>query len=217
MLAQPGTQIGTLDDTSLIKLDFDIPETQLSKMKKNTPLVAKTAAYPDREFDGKINEVDSRVNTTTRTVRVRALLPNVSGALRPGMLLTVEVRSGAQQGLSVPENSVAESADMVSVYKVAQSEGGAARAVQTTVTVGRRQDGQIEILNGLKPGDRIISSGVVQIRDGQPVRIANAEGAARGPGAGQGGAAGQRPGAGQGAGRNGGQGRPPGGGQRNGG
>ncbi len=60
MLATPGMQIATLDDTSVIKLDFDVAEAQLAKMKKNVPLVAKAAAFPDVEFTGHVNEVDSR-------------------------------------------------------------------------------------------------------------------------------------------------------------
>jgi membrane fusion protein, multidrug efflux system len=182
MLATPGTQIGTLDDTSVIKLDFDVSESELTKMKKGVPLIAKTSAYPDREFSGQIDEVDSRVNPTTRTVRVRALLPNPTGVLRPGMLMTVDVHAGQSTSLSAPEIAVSEQGDLVSVYRVASNGGGPPRAEQVNITAGRRQDGQVEVLSGLRAGDTIITSGVVQLRTGQVVRINNAGGATGGGG-----------------------------------
>jgi membrane fusion protein (multidrug efflux system) len=198
MLVSPGTAIATLDDTSVIKLDFDIAESQMPKMKKGVPLIAHTAAFPNREFLGKIDQVDSRVNTTTRTVRVRALLPNPTGVLKPGMLMTVEVRSGESESLAVPEVSLSEVGDQVSVYRVSRGQG-APRLEQVNIGVGRRQDGMVEVLSGLAANDPIVTSGVVQARAGQPVRISEggqAAGGARnggqgaGQGAGQGGAEG---------------------------
>ena len=64
-------------------------ETQIARVTQGVELVARTAAYPDRTFTGTIANVDSRVDPTTRTVRVRAMLPNSDGTLRPGMLMTV--------------------------------------------------------------------------------------------------------------------------------
>ena len=170
MLATPGAAIATLDDTSMIKLDFDVPEAQLSKMKKNAPLAAKTAAFPDVEFEGRVNEIDSRINPSTRTVRVRALLPNASGRLKPGMLMTVEVRSNPVSALAVPEISLLEEASETFVYTVAKK-GPAATVERVKITPGRRRNGMIEVLGGLKPGDIIVVNGVSRIRPGQAVRI----------------------------------------------
>ena len=138
MLVSPGTAIATLDDTSVIKLDFDVAESQLPKMTRGVPLVAHTAAFPNRAFNGQIDQVDSRVNTTTRTVRVRALLPNPTGVLKPGMLMTVEVRSGESESLAVPEVSLSEVGDQVSVYRVNTAQGSP-RLEQVNIGVGRRQ------------------------------------------------------------------------------
>jgi membrane fusion protein (multidrug efflux system) len=179
MLATPGAAIATLDDTSVIKLDFDVPEAQLSKMKKNAPLAAKTAAFPDAEFEGRVDEVDSRINPSTRTVRVRALLPNQSGRLKPGMLMTVEVRSNPVSALAVPEIALLEEANETFVYTLAKK-GPIATAERVKITPGRRRNGMIEVLGGLKPGDTIVVNGVSRIRPGQAVRINDPKRAADG-------------------------------------
>ncbi len=153
MLATPGMQIATLDDTSVIKLDFDVAEAQLAKMKKNVPLVAKAAAFPDVEFTGHVNEVDSRVNPATRTVRVRALLPNPSGRLKPGMLMTVEIRSNAVSSLAAPDVALLDEGDAVYVYKVTLK-GKIASVEKVKIAAGRRMNGRVEILGGLSAGIR---------------------------------------------------------------
>lgn len=170
LLATPGTAIATLDDTSVIKLDFDVPEANLARMRKGVPLVAKTTAFPGVDFDGKINEVDSRINPTTRTVRVRALLPNPSGRLKPGMLMTVEVRVGAATGLAAPEIALLDEGDAVFVYRVAR-DGQMASVEKAKIVAGRRLAGRVEVLDGLSAGDTIIVNGISRVRPGQPVRV----------------------------------------------
>jgi membrane fusion protein (multidrug efflux system) len=121
---RPGDQIGTLDDVSEIKLDFDVPETQLARVAAGVEIVARTAAYADRTFSGRIANVDSRIDPATRTVRVRAMLPNSDEVLRPGMLMTVEVRSNPRQALAIPEIAILDQADGAYVFRIATGEGG---------------------------------------------------------------------------------------------
>ncbi|GAM99176.1 probable Co/Zn/Cd efflux system membrane fusion protein [alpha proteobacterium U9-1i] len=167
---RPGDQIGTLDDLSQIKLDFDVPETRLAQLAPGVAISALTAAYPDRTFDGTISQVDSRVDPTTRTVRVRALLPNPGETIRPGMLMTVQVRSNPRQALAVPEIAVLDQIDGAYVYRVRTAEGGPS-AEQVRVQVGQRSGGMAEILAGVAEGDQIITQGVQSVRPGQPVRF----------------------------------------------
>jgi membrane fusion protein (multidrug efflux system) len=185
MLATPGMQIATLDDTSVIKLDFDVAEAQLAKMKKNVPLVAKAAAFPDVEFVGHVNEVDSRVNPSTRTVRVRALLPNPTGRLKPGMLMTVEIRSNAVSALAAPEAGLLDEGSAVYVYKIVPK-GQGSSVEKVKISAGRRMNGKVEILSGVAAGDSIIVNGISRVRPGQAVKVsaprvegANAAGGAR--------------------------------------
>ena len=171
---QPGTQIGTLDDTSQIKLDFDVPETRLAQLATGVAITAKTAAYATRSFEGRISQVDSRIDPSTRTVRVRALLPNRDGALRPGMLMTVLVQSNPRQALAVPEIAILDQADGAYVYAVRAGQNGSQRAEQTRVQTGQRSGGMAEILAGLDEGVLVVTEGLQSIRPGQPVRIQSA-------------------------------------------
>jgi len=167
---RPGDQIGTLDDISEIKLDFDVPETQISRVAGGVEIVARTAAYPDRTFTGVIADVDSRVDPATRTVRVRAMLPNTDEALRPGMLLTVEVRSNPRQAMAIPEMAILDQADGAYVYRVVAREGGQAVDL-VRITTGQRSGGMAEVLTGLAAGERVITEGVQSVRPGQPVQV----------------------------------------------
>jgi membrane fusion protein (multidrug efflux system) len=177
---RPGDQIGTLDDVSEIKLDFTVTETQIARVISGVELVARTSAYPDRTFTGTIANVDSRVDPGTRTVRVRAILPNQDGMLRPGMLMTVDVRSNPRQALAIPEIAILDQIDGAYVYRVVAREGGQAVDL-VRIQTGQRSGGMAEVLSGLETGDQVITEGVQSVRPGQPVQIgapqAPAEGA----------------------------------------
>lgn len=174
---RPGDQIGTLDDITEIKLDFDVPETQIARLTTGVEIIARTSAYPDRTFTGRIANVDSRINATTRTVRVRAMLPNADEHLRPGMLMTVEVRSNPREAPAIPEIALLDRADGTFVYRIATVDG-----VQQTdlarITTGARSGGMAEVLEGLSVGDQVVTEGLQSVRPGQPVQIAPSVGAA---------------------------------------
>jgi membrane fusion protein (multidrug efflux system) len=139
-------------------------------MRPGAAISAVTAANPGREFAGTINDVDSRVDPGSRTVKVRALIDNKSGDLKPGMLMTVSVQSNPRMALAVPEMSVLEKADGSSVFKVVQKDGKTV-AAPTSVTLGARAAGWVEIVSGLAAGDQIVVEGVQRARPGQPIRI----------------------------------------------
>lgn len=172
-LVQPGTPIVTLDDVRQIKLDFDVPEAHLAHIKRGITLHAETAAYPQRVFLGRVDQIDSRVDARTRAVRARAVLDNSDGALLPGMLLTVRLRTNAVQALAVPETAVLERADGALVYRLKQK-GDDWLAELVPVRTGRRAGGRVEILSGLAAGDLLITEGVNRAKPGQIVRISEA-------------------------------------------
>jgi len=167
---RPGDQIGTLDDVSQIKLDFNVPETQIARVRNGVEIVARTAAYPDRTFTGNIANVDSRVDPATRTVRVRAMLPNTDEHLRPGMLMTVDVRSNPREALAIPEIAILDRADGAYVYRVAAVDGGQ-QAELVRIQTGARSGGMAEVLEGLNVGDQVVTEGVQSVRPGQPVQV----------------------------------------------
>jgi membrane fusion protein (multidrug efflux system) len=171
---RPGDQIGTLDDISEIKLDFDVPETQIARIRQGVQIIAATGAYPERTFQGVISHVDSRVDPTTRTVRVRAMLPNGDEAIRPGMLMTVQVLANPREGLAIPEIAILDRADGAFVYRVVSRDGGQA-VEEAGIRTGQRSGGMAEVLEGLGVGDLVVTEGVQAVRPGQPVRVGGAQ------------------------------------------
>ena len=164
-LVTPGTPITTLDDVSLIKLDFTFPESALSQLAVGQRVNARSDAWPGETFAGTITSIDSRVNPVSRAVTVRAEVPNPDGRLRPGMLLEVGVERAARDTIAIPELALQQNGAASSVFRV---EGNEVKEVP--VTIGSRHFGEVEIVSGLKPGDRIVVEGTVKLRDGAKIK-----------------------------------------------
>ncbi|MBN2713743.1 MAG: efflux RND transporter periplasmic adaptor subunit [Planctomycetes bacterium] len=166
-LINPGDEISTLDDLSIIKLDFTVPETYLSELKNGQAIEAHSIAWPDKTFTGKVTSVDSRVNPTTRAVAVQAQIENPDLSLRAGMLLTVELISKPRDSISVPEKALVAYAEKEFVYILNADNTVSRRQVQ----LGMRETGWTEILDGLSAGETIVTEGVINLRDGATVTV----------------------------------------------
>ena len=166
-IVSPSTVITTLDDTSRIKLDFDVPEVFLSRLEPGLDVIAHSAAWPDAQFRGQVTSVDTRVDPVSRTITVRALLPNEQGRLRPGMFLTVSLLKEDVQALMVPEQAIVPERSRQFVYVVGADDVVELREVHT----GRRRPGEVEVLEGLSAGERVISEGTQKARPGEPVSV----------------------------------------------
>lgn len=173
-LVTPGTPIATLDDISVIKLDFSVPERYLAVLSKGQDVAAHSETWPDRDFAGSVASVDSRVDPVTRSVTVRAEIPNPERLLRPGMLLSVRLYRAPRSAIVVPEIAVVQVGTEAFVYRVTK-EGTAERA---TVQLGARRRGEVEIAAGLAAGDRIVTEGSNKLREGARVADAPAANAA---------------------------------------
>ena len=166
-IVSPTTVITTLDDISSIKLDFAVPEVFLARLERGLTITARSAAWPDLLFDGEVTSIDTRVDPVSRTVTVRALMPNDHGYLRPGMFLTVTLLKEDVEALMVPEQAIVPERSRQFVFVVGPDGIVARREVQT----GRRRPGEVEILGGIAAGDRVIVEGTQKARPGQPVEI----------------------------------------------
>lgn len=166
-LVTPETIITTLDDTHVIKLDFDVPATAMAQVAEGLDVVGRSAAWPDEVFRGQVASVDTRVDPVSRSVTVRALVANDDGRLRPGMFLTVEMTRDDVTALVVPEHAIVPEESRQSVLVVDEQGRVEKRSVQT----GRRRPGQVEILRGLEPGERVIVEGTQKARPGSTVEV----------------------------------------------
>jgi membrane fusion protein, multidrug efflux system len=172
-LVTPGTPIATLDDISLIKLDFQVPERFLAVLAKGQDVTARSGTYPDREFSGVVKSVDSRVDPVTRSVTARAEIPNPDRLLRPGMLMSVQVFLQPREAIVVPEIAVVQVGTESFFYRV-KPDGTVERAV---IELGSRQRGAVEVTSGIAVGERIVVEGTVKLREG--ARVVESGGGAR--------------------------------------
>lgn len=166
-LITPGTPITTLDDISVVKLDFALSEVYLGVVHPGLSLTAASAAFPGRSFDAAVRTIGSRVNPVTRAVPVRALIDNPEALLRPGMLMTVKLDTASRDALMVPETALLQRGMETFVYTVDDGQ-----ATMSTIELGIRRDGWAEALSGLTVGQQVITEGVMKVRNGGPVRIA---------------------------------------------
>jgi membrane fusion protein (multidrug efflux system) len=164
-MVSPNTSITTIDDISTIKLDFTVPESFLATMVPGSHVIAQSVSYPNRNFEGLVKTVGSRIDPVTRAATVRAHILNADHALRPGMLLTVQVLTAQHVALVVPESAVFQVQNRAYVYRVEDYV-----AHQLQVEVGSRHFGTVEILSGLSEGDLLVIEGIVKLREGIKVR-----------------------------------------------
>jgi membrane fusion protein (multidrug efflux system) len=160
----PGTLITTLDDTSIIKLDFTVPENFLFMLKPGLAVTASSAGLPNRVFTGKVTNIESRVDPVTRSITVRAEIANPEDELRQGMFMTVALEGEPAPALLVPEGALVPEQGLIHVFVVADGV-----AERREVRIGKRRPGEVEIVEGIAEGDRVIVEGTQNVRDGAAV------------------------------------------------
>ncbi len=182
----PGTAIVTLTQLDPIYVDFPVPEQSLSVIKPGQTSEIRVDAYPDETFQGVIKSIDSRVSQDSRSVLIRAELPNPTKKLFPGMFANVAVLSGAPRDVvTVPRTSVTYSLYGDSLYVAEPAPPSAApgsaqaatsdsqdfiverRFVRTGVVTGD----SIAVLEGLKAGEMVVSEGQIKLMPGAHVHL----------------------------------------------
>lgn len=165
-LLSSGDVITTLDDDSVMKLDFSVPETYLPTLKVDLPIAAKSIAFPGTPFDSKIVSIGSQIDPVTRSIQARAILPNKGNLLKPGLLMSVDLVKDERQVILVPEEALIQEAGKSFVFVVND-----AVVKKTEVKTGARSNGKVEITQGLSVGQQIVTHGTLKVRDAQPVTV----------------------------------------------
>jgi len=161
-----GDVITSLDDLSIIKVDFHLPERLLTHIHVGQQVSAINSAYKDKEFIGKITALDSRIDSSTRSIKVRATISNKALKLHPGMLLNISVLLQVENILQLPESSIIPIEDIHYVF--VEKEG---KAIRKAIKIGRRHPGLVEVLSGLVEGEHVVVEGALKLRDGSAVSI----------------------------------------------
>jgi membrane fusion protein, multidrug efflux system len=162
-----GQDIARLEGIGTLKLDFRVPETYLGKMRQRQEVQVRLDAFSAESFKGEIYAIEPAVDEQTRTVLLRARVPNPGARLKPGMfarvVLVLETRENA---LIVPEQALVPQGAERFVFRLADG-----KAAMTKIQLGLRRPGEVEIRDGLKSGDTIIVDGQLRLRDGAPVTV----------------------------------------------
>jgi multidrug efflux pump subunit AcrA (membrane-fusion protein) len=165
-LVNPGDKIVTLDDISVVKVDFSVPETYLSTLAQGQEIIAKTAAYPERTFSGIVRTIDTRVDPVTRAIVVRAEIPNPDSLLRPGMLMTVDLIKNRRRSIVLPEEVLVPMGERQFVFVVKDG-----KALQRWIEIGSRRPGEVEIKGGIDEGELVVREGTNRLAPDASVRI----------------------------------------------
>ena len=162
-----GSDIVRLENVSSIKVDFRIPENYLSKIRPNQEISVKLDAYPGEEFKGRVYAVEPVVDERTRTIAMRARIPNNGFKLKPGMFVRVAVTLDSRpNAVIIPEEAIWPQGKSSFVYRVVDG-----KAALTKVEIGNRVPGKVEILKGLAANDVVITDGQIKLKDGAPVSV----------------------------------------------
>jgi membrane fusion protein (multidrug efflux system) len=172
-LVETGDAITSLDDDRVMKLEFAVPSTYLAGLQPGLPIRARTRAYGERVFEGEVKAIDSRVDPINRSVLVRAVLPNPQRILKPGMLMTVALLRNRRQALVIPEAALMPKGGEHFVMRL---DGKPPKVEKRRIRIGARRPGEVEVLEGLSLGDRVITHGMEKARPGGKVRIKGREG-----------------------------------------
>ena len=162
-----GTDIARLEKIDQLKLDFRVPETFLARLRAGQNVKVAVDAHPGREFSGAIYALEPAVDEQTRTVLARARVANPELKLRPGMFARVQVALGVRENaVWIPEAAIVPRGQDSYVFRVADGKVDLVR-----VRTGARKVGEVEILNGVAAGDRVVTEGSQRIGPGAAVQV----------------------------------------------
>lgn len=162
-----GQDIARLEGIGTLKLDFRVPEIYLGKIRPGQEAVAGVDAFPGETFRGRIYAIEPAVDEQTRTVLLRAHVPNPGVRLKPGMFARVTlVLDTRENALLVPEQALVPLGKERYVYRLADG-----KAILTKIELGLRRPGEVEITKGLAANDTIIIDGQLRLQDGAAVTV----------------------------------------------
>lgn len=164
-----GQDIVNLEGVDPLKVDFRVPELYLKQVAAGQALQITLDAFPNQTFQGKVFAINPLLDSNGRSIVIRAIVKNNDARLRPGMFARVRLLFGnEQEAVAVPEQSLIPVGDEQYLFKVVDG-----RAQRFKVDIGQRREGQVEIVQGLKAGDVVVTAGQLKLRDGALVKVAS--------------------------------------------
>jgi len=165
---QPGQDLINLQDADPMYVDLTVPEKFIEEVKVGQGVIVFSDAFANQHYEGKVFAINTVVDPSSRTIAMRAKIPNPDGVLVPGTFVTATLQVGQPKPvLTVPETAIGYSAAGTYVYAIKNG-----RAIKTTVRIGARRNGLVSIKNSIKKGTQVVSAGLNKIMfDGAPVMV----------------------------------------------
>lgn len=168
---EPGTEIVRLEDTSVMRLRFTVPQTDISKISLGQTIKINVDAYPHDQFEGRITAIEPAVNYQSGLIQVQAAIPNNDGQLRSGMFARASIiLPTVKDQIVIPQSAISFTLYGENVY-IIHDVDGAKRAKQVVVKAGERRGNDVHVLSGIKAGDEIVLSGQVRLSNDTKVRV----------------------------------------------
>lgn len=181
-----GSPVVSLQSIDPVFVEFSLPQQYLGELAEGLEVIVKADSYPDRHFDGTVTAINSSVDMDTRNVRVQATLENPEGHLRPGMFVSLDVvLQRTEKALMIPATAVQHGPRGNTVFVVeevkadpeadeASTDKGENLVVrQRAITLGERMGDFVVVIEGVKSGEQVVSTGVFKLRPGMAVVIDN--------------------------------------------
>lgn len=165
---QVGRSLVEIVSLNPIEVEFRVAEIDSSFVRLGQEVAVHVAPYPDRSFGAKVTVISPTIDPNTRTLRVKAVVDNAEGLLRPGLFARADLGLSVHEGVAVvPSSAVLQRVDGSVVFVL----DGTNRATRRVVQLGSFQEGRVEVTKGLQAGDRVLVRGHADLLDGQQVRL----------------------------------------------
>lgn len=176
-----GTAVVTLQQLDPLYVDFNVPQSELGRLKVGQSVTLTLDAYAGRSFSGKLSAINPKVDASTRNVQVEATVPNHDEALTPGMFAKVNVDVGSErQQLTLPQAAIVYNPYGDTVYVVQPAKGkddqgkpNPPTVKQAFVTTGATRGDQVAILKGISAGTEVVTSGQIKLKNDAPITVDN--------------------------------------------
>ncbi|RJG06528.1 efflux RND transporter periplasmic adaptor subunit [Noviherbaspirillum cavernae] len=165
-----GADLVNLEDISSVKVDFRVPEKFVDIVRPGQDIEVVVDALPNKPFAAKVDAIDPQVDSSGRSALLRGRISNPEGRLKPGMFARVKLILGQRENaLVVPEEAIVPQGGKATVWKVVDG-----KAARVEVKIGMRRDAKVEITEGLRLGETVVTAGQMRLSsNGVPVRIAD--------------------------------------------
>jgi RND family efflux transporter MFP subunit len=167
----PGMALLRILDQSSLKAEFDLPETDFGRVTVGIPVMTAVDSFSEQQFPGRVTSINPQVDQQTRTFQVRSEISNPGGRLAEGMFARVRLSLGNRIALGIPRDALQRLPGSGTVY-VFVVDGN--KAINRTIKVGTVEDQYAEVLDGLREGEMVVTTGAGRLRSGVPVRISGA-------------------------------------------